>query len=86
MEIFWIILGLGQIMNIYKFIKLNSWKSFPGLRENLYSENMLMRTLAQQHHQSIQTQGGMRFLGIFLCYGAIWGWIDIINYLRGAAK
>jgi hypothetical protein len=76
------ILTVGQIMNLYQFVKLNSWKSYPGLKESLYAESLLIRMVAEQHLQAVQKQAFLRLLGLFMFYGAIWGWIDIIRLFK----
>jgi len=80
MAILYLILGIGQLVNLINFIKLASRKPYPGQGNYRFSDNSLMQLMAQQHQEAVQTEGTFRFLGLFLFYGAIWGWIDIFRY------
>lgn len=83
MTILWIIYILGQIVNLSKFLKINSLKSYPGLNDDLHSHNTIIRMMAEQHLSVVQTRAFSRLFGLFMGYGAIWGWIDIVKYFRG---
>jgi len=80
MGILYLILGIGQLVNLFKYIKLASRKPNPGSGNGHSSDNALMQLMAAQHQSTVQTECGFRFLGLFLFYGAIWGWIDIFRY------
>lgn len=85
MAILYFILGIGQMVNLIKFIKfikLATRKPYPGQGKGNYSDNALIQVMAQEHQEAVQTEGTFRFLGLFLFYGAILGWIDIFRYLK----
>jgi len=86
MAILWILLVIGQIVNLYKFLKINSLKSYPGLKDDLHSGNMLIRVMAEQQLSVVQTRALSRLFGLFMGYGAIWGWIDIVKYFRRVTR
>jgi hypothetical protein len=82
LNILYIVLLVGQIENFFKILYIGFLKKkSPIEREYLESEHLLTRLAAQQHMGKEQNEIALRILGLFLFYGAIWGVIDILNYL-----
>jgi hypothetical protein len=83
MKIFYLLLGIGQIVNLYKVILLATENKAEKHGNDERTGNILLDLIKEQSYRTKQTEFSFRFLGLFLFYGAIWGLIDIFRMISG---